>query len=93
MPGTLRRFNCTYGITGRKLFTLGCYTLEVITLTEIMKLGTGNLGNRKAAKSVLIVYVPTSTLKRPQRTKDSLPPHTEYYCAAFGFLRRENQRF
>lgn len=93
MPGTLRRFNSTYGKTGRKLFTLCCYTLEVITLTEIMKLGIGKLGNRKNARSALIIYVPTSTLKRPQRTKVSLPPHTEGYCAAFDFLRRENQSF
>ena len=93
MPGTLRRFNCTYGKKGRKLFTLCCYTLEVITLTEIMKLRTGKLGNRKNATSALIVYIPTSTLQRPQRTKVSLPTRTEGYCAAFGFLRRENQSF
>jgi hypothetical protein len=72
---------------------LCCYTLEVITLAEIVKLGTGKLGNRKNATSALIVYVPKSNLKRPQRAKISLPPHTEGYCAAFGFLRRENQRF
>jgi hypothetical protein len=93
MPGTLRRFNCTYGKTGRKLFTLCCYTLEVIILTEIMNLGTGKLGNRTKAMSALIVQVPTWTLMRAQRTKVSLPLHTEGYRAAFGFLFRENRGF
>jgi hypothetical protein len=91
MPGTLRRFNCTYGKTGRKLFTLCCHMLEVIALTDIMKLGIGKLGDRKNAGSALIVHVSASTLKRAQRTKVSFPPNTEGYSAAFGFLRRENQ--
>jgi len=93
MPGTLRRFNCTYGKTGRKLFTLCCYTLEVIILTEIMNLGTGKLGNRTNATSALIVHVPTTTLLRAQCKKVSLPPHTEGYCAAFSFLLWENRGF
>jgi hypothetical protein len=67
--------------------------LEVITLTEIMKLGTGKLGDRKNSGSAVIVHVPTSNLKRAQRTKVSFPQNTKGYIAAFGFLRWENQGF
>lgn len=65
--------------------------LEVITLTEIMKLGTGKLGNRMNAGSAVIVHIPTSNLKRAQRKKVSFPPNTEDYSAAFGFLRRRTR--